>query len=250
MTQMLWLPAAANRFTPGREVTVDQLIFHTTVGSFDATIRTFQISSRLASAHYVVDEHEDRIALCVRESDRAWHAGNWPVNQRSIGIESVDNSTPAHPRYDEPRSPALYIREAALVAGLARRRPQIPLQLHEDPERPGCLRHRSTVATHCPGTLDVESIIAMARGEIGVFDPRNVPADRDWLDQRIRDVVMSEDIAAFAVYVALGRQTGNLPPRAAKAIADARKRLAARPKTTKRTRRITPAQVRAGHGKG
>jgi hypothetical protein len=245
MTSMLWLPAASDRFTPGRTVTVDQICFHTTVGGWDRTIATFQGGSRLVSAHYVVDELEDRIARCVAEVSTAWHAGNWPVNQRSIGIEGVDNG-----HYDGPRDPGLYLREAALVAGIARRRPEIPLELHEDPERPGCLRHRSTVATHCPGTLDVESIIAMARGEIGVFDPRNIQADRDWLDQRIRDLVMSEDIAPFAVYLALGRQTGNLPPRAAKAIADARKRLAAQPRRGRKLAKITAAQVRAGHGRG
>lgn len=246
MTTTIWLPAAGDRFTPGREVTVDQLIFHTTTTTWAQTIATFQGGTRKVSATYVVDELVDRIARCVRETDTAWHAGNWPVNQRSIGIEAVDNGA-----YDEDRAPELYLRESVLVADIARRRPEIPLELHEDPERPGCLRHRSTTATHCPGTLDVETIIAMARGEAGVFDPKTNPADAAWLDQRIRDIVMSEDVAPFAIYVALGRQTGNLPPRTVRAIADARKRLVERrKKSTRRVRKITAAQVRAGHGRG
>jgi hypothetical protein len=106
--------------------------------------------------------------------------------------------------------------------------------------------HNVAVATHCPGTLDVDLIIGMARGEAGVFDPRNVPADLDFLDQRIRDIVMGEDIAAFAIYLALGRYTGNLPPRTAKQV----KALMAGSHKIAHTKKVTAAQVRAGHGKG
>lgn len=242
---MLWIPAAADRFTPGREVTVDQLVFHTTTVSWSQTIATFTTGTRLASAHYVVDELVDRVARMVRETDRAWHAGNWPVNQRSIGIEGVDNG-----HYDGPRDPSLYLREASLVAAIAKRRPQIPLVLETDPERPGCLRHWSTVATHCPGTLDVELIIGMARGEVGVFDPRNNAADLDWFDKRVRELVMGEEIAVYAVAVALGRLTHILPNTLAKELRDRQRALKQKPKAKRPKHTITPAQVRAGHGRG
>lgn len=245
MTTMFVLPAAGDRYTPGRTVPVDQLVFHTTVGSYAQTVATFQGGFRLVSAHYVIDEHEDRIARCVVEASTAWHAGNWPVNQRSIGLEHVDNGG-----YDEPRDPELYVRSARLVAGIAERRPQIPLELHEDPERPGCIRHRSATATHCPGTLDVELIIGMARGVTGMFDPRNVQADRDWFDQRVRELVMGEEIAVYAVAVALGRLTGILPRQLQRELRDRRRALAARPRRAKRGPKITAAQVRAGHGRG
>lgn len=245
MTDLLWLPASADRFTPGREVAVDQLVFHTTTTTWASTISTFRTGSRLVSAHYVCDELLDRIARCVREEDRAWANGSWPSNQRAISIEAVDNGG-----YDEPRDPSLYVREAALVADIARRRPQIPLELHDDPARPGCLEHRDVVATHCPGTLDVPLIMGMARGGAGVFDPRNVQADRDWFDQRVRELVMGEEIAVYALAVALGKQVGILPKAAQKALEERRREIAARPRRTKRVRKISAAQVRAGHGRG
>ena len=243
-TPILWLPAAADRFTPGRDVPVDQIVFHTTTTTWDGTIATFQGGPRMVSAHYVVDELEDRIARCVREEDTAWGAGNWPVNQRSINIEAVDNGG-----YDLPRDPQLYVREAVLVADIARRR-RVPLELVQDPEQPGCMRHLTATATHCPGTLDVELIIGMARGEAGMFDPINVQADRDWFDQRVRELVMGEEIAVYAVALALGKTTGLLPKATQRALEERRRELRARVPKAKRPRKITAAQVRAGHGRG
>ena len=41
-----------------------------------------------ASAHYFIDR-DGTLCQSVAESDTAWHAGNWPVNQHSVGIEVV-----------------------------------------------------------------------------------------------------------------------------------------------------------------
>ena len=51
---------------------------------FDAVCRFFE-SGPGTSAHYVAED--GRVACIVSPKDIAWHAGNWPVNQRTIGIE-------------------------------------------------------------------------------------------------------------------------------------------------------------------
>lgn len=240
-------PASTSNYTAGRAVAITQGVLHTMVGDIGSARATFQ-SDTLAkprSAHYGVPVADGApVERYVRESSTAWHAGNWPVNQRSVGVEHEDLGL-----YDDPRPASLYVKSAALVAAISGRNP-IPLVLTYDVERPGWIPHWVATSTHCPGTLDVETIIAMARGEAGVFDPINVQSDRDWLDQRIRDVVTGEDVAPFAVYLALGRQTGNLPPRARRAIEAARRRIAERAPRPARLRRSSPRQVSAGHGPG
>jgi hypothetical protein len=251
--QLRDFPASTNNYTTGRAVIVDQIVIHTMVASRASVRATFQ-SGTLAkprSAHYGVAYEGGPIDRYVRETSTAWHAGNWQVNQRSIGIEDEDRGA-----YDAPRPPALYVSVGELVADIARRHPQIPLVLEDDPELPGILPHRIAVATHCPGTLDVPLIIGLARGVTGVFDPRHNADDLAWFDQRVRDLVTGEEIAPFALYLALGRYTGNLPQKVKRAIEHTRRRIeatrtAARRAPKARTRRKTPATaVKAGHGRG
>lgn len=249
-------PASANNYTVGRDVVVDQIVLHTMVGSRASARGTFQSDSldHPRSAHYGVAYEGGAIDRYVPETSTAWHAGNWPVNQRSIGIEDEDRGA-----YDEPRPTELYVSVGGLVADITRRHQEIPLVLVEDPERPGILPHRIAVATHCPGTLDVQLIIGLARGATGVFDPRHNADDLAWFDQRVRDLVTGEDIAPFALYLALGRYTGNLPTKVKREIERTRSRIEASrtearraPRAAKTTRKKRPpaASVRAGHGRG
>ena len=68
-----------------------------------------------ASAHYVVSR-DGSIVQLVHLSDIAWHAGNWKVNQHSIGIEHVGDT------YDPNGfTNAQYQQSARLVAWLVRR---------------------------------------------------------------------------------------------------------------------------------
>lgn len=243
MLTFAFFPASANNYTPGREKRITQVVLHTMVGTIASARTTFQNDHLAAprSAHFGVPYYGGVVDRYVNPFETAWHAGNWPVNQRSIGIEHEDFL-----HYDEPRPFGLYVTSAALLATLQVAH-GFPLVLVDDPERPGVMRHRTAVATHCPGTLDVDLIIGMARGETGVFDPRQNPEDLAFLDKRIREIVMGEDIAAYALYVALGRYTGNLPLHVRNAIARARK--TGRPKIVKR-KRVPVAKVRAGHGRG
>lgn len=63
---------------------VREVIQHTTEGSFAGAISWFNNPASQVSAHYVLSS-TGQVVQMVRESDRAWHAGNH--NSHSIGIE-------------------------------------------------------------------------------------------------------------------------------------------------------------------
>lgn len=236
-------PASTRNYSLGREAVIDQAVLHTMVGTIASARTTFQSGSlrQPRSAHYGIAIDGSHVESYVPVLDTAWHAGNWEVNCRAIGYEHEDLGF-----YDDPRPMEMYATSAALLARDSQRF-NIPLVRISDPSQPGVMPHRVAVATHCPGTLDVDLIIGMARGEAGVFNPRENPADLAFLDQRIREIVMGEDIAAYALYVALGRYTGNLPKTVRAAMERARR---ARPTKIVRRKRVPASKVRAGHGRG
>ncbi|MEU9308381.1 N-acetylmuramoyl-L-alanine amidase [Streptomyces sp. NPDC048256] len=85
-----WQPATdANRTTANRPLThpVDRVVIHVTQTLHAKALTVFQNPRKKVSAHYVVRSVDGHVAQCVRESDIAWHAGNWVYNTRSIGIE-------------------------------------------------------------------------------------------------------------------------------------------------------------------
>lgn len=85
-----WQPAAAsNRTAANRPLghPVDRVVIHVTQTLYAKALTVFQNPRKRVSAHYVVRSVDGRVAQCVRESDIAWHSGNWGYNTRSIGIE-------------------------------------------------------------------------------------------------------------------------------------------------------------------
>jgi len=123
---------------------IDTIIVHTTVGTRDASIARFSNPANEVSAHWLVD-FEGPLWRGVEEQFTAFHAGDWTENQRSIGIENVDNGF-----YDEPRPDALYATARELVAEIRARHPGITR----------LLAHRDVHATRCPDALDVARIYA------------------------------------------------------------------------------------------
>ncbi|MFJ8847042.1 N-acetylmuramoyl-L-alanine amidase [Streptomyces cyaneofuscatus] len=115
----LWAPAhGANYTVPGHpsERHVDRVVIHVAQQLFTPTIRIFRDPAKQVSAHYVVRSGDGHVAQCVRESDIAWHAGNWDVNVRSIGIE--------HEGWvDRPEffTDVMYRRSALLTAAICER---------------------------------------------------------------------------------------------------------------------------------
>lgn len=114
-----WQPAtAANRTTSNRPATyvVDRVVVHVTQTGYAKALKVFQNPRKKVSAHYVVRSVDGHVAQCVRESDIAWHAGNWDYNTRSVGIE--------HEGWvDRPAgfTDALYERSARLTASVCDR---------------------------------------------------------------------------------------------------------------------------------
>lgn len=87
-----------------------------------------------SSAHYVVTSGN---VWCIVDPDNiAWHAGYWPGNVTSIGIET-----------DPDLQKGTYETLAQLVADLWRVYGKLPLR-----------RHRDWKATQCPGPLDVAKV--------------------------------------------------------------------------------------------
>ena len=86
--EMTFVQAHSSNYTKGRTKPIDRVVLHYTAGNGDTAEgngKYFSGANRKASAHYFVDE--DSVVQIVPESDTAWHAGNWDMNCRSLGIE-------------------------------------------------------------------------------------------------------------------------------------------------------------------
>lgn len=114
-----WVPAnRSNYTTSNRPVSyqIKRIVIHVTDGSYASAISWFQDSAAAASAHYVIRSSDGAITQMVRHRDIAWHAGNWPYNTTSIGIE--------HEAIADDCSwytAAMYRSSARLVASLVER---------------------------------------------------------------------------------------------------------------------------------
>ncbi|MFW6695066.1 N-acetylmuramoyl-L-alanine amidase [Streptomyces sp. MAR4 CNX-425] len=85
-----WIPADPSNYTDSNRPTsypVDFVVVHVTQEYFQDAVDIFQNPSRNVSSHYLIASADGYIAQLVRETDIAWHAGNWDYNTRSIGIE-------------------------------------------------------------------------------------------------------------------------------------------------------------------
>jgi len=149
-------PIPQSNYTAGREGSAVELIVdHWTVVMFEGAIRRFMDPASRLSAHYVIGQ-DGRIAQLVSEDDTAYHAGNYAVNLRSIGIEH--EAGPAMAPTD-----ALYAASARLHLEIANRH-GLALETGST-----VLPHRAIVPTECPGTLDLERIVREATEEDDMF---------------------------------------------------------------------------------
>lgn len=84
-----WYPAASNNFTSANrgKALVDYIVIHVTQGSWSSAVNWFQNPSAGTSAHYTVRSRDGAVGQSVSDLNIAYHAGNWEVNRRSIGIE-------------------------------------------------------------------------------------------------------------------------------------------------------------------
>ena len=119
------------------------------IGTLDSANTRFQNDASDVSAHYGISD--GLIFQWVKEENVAWHCGNWEVNQCSIGIE-CDATTTKNASEETYQTAGQLLREIC-------DKYNIPL------DREHILKHSEVKATQCPGTLDVDKIIAIARGE-------------------------------------------------------------------------------------
>lgn len=146
-------------YSPGRPNGIKWIVLHTMVGTTEAANARFQNPESTASAHYGVSE-DGSLCQWVDEGNTAWHAGDFTVNQYSIGIEHEDGGN-----YNSPRPDALYATSSALVARICARY-GIPIQRGNYAQGiPGCIDHRTVYATACPDSLDTNRIITGAAQE-------------------------------------------------------------------------------------
>lgn len=124
----------ATAFRRGRQGTaIDTIVIHwwgdpSKHPTFDGTVSFFERGGNLTSAHYVVEA--GRVAQMVDDADTAYHAGDWGVNLRSIGIECNPRAS------DEDKATV-----AELVLMLRAKHPTATiLEGHED-----------IISTDCPG---------------------------------------------------------------------------------------------------
>lgn len=132
-------------FTSGRQGQPTNKIFihHAATTDFDGIGRTFK-GTREVSAHYGVGRNGN-VDQYVSEGSIAWHCGNWPYNQTSIGIENV-NAGGASEGW--PVAEDTFNTLVELVSGIARRHGLLPLVVGKN-----LYGHKDVMATACPGVL-------------------------------------------------------------------------------------------------
>lgn len=130
--------------------TVQKIVIHWFgQGTIESANTRFQNPATQVSAHYGISQ--GRLWQWVKEEDTAWHAGNLTVNRDSIGIEHDAGIQPPH-----DLSEGDYLLSAQLVAEISQKY-SIPL------DRAHIIGHREIKATQCPGTINIDKIIALAK---------------------------------------------------------------------------------------
>lgn len=89
---ILFKQCGSDHMTRGRSRAIDRIVVH-----FTATLASARNNATYfarnegqgASAPYFVDDITPEIYQSVAEGDTAWHAGDWQMNCRAIGIEIV-----------------------------------------------------------------------------------------------------------------------------------------------------------------
>ncbi|MFC4584780.1 peptidoglycan recognition protein family protein [Sphaerisporangium corydalis] len=119
---------------------IQYIVLHDTEETYDRTLKLVA-DPTYVSWHYTIRSADGHIAQHVKARDVAWHAGNWYVNAKSIGIEHEGFLAKAGSWYTE----AMYRSSARLVGYLAKRY-DIPL------DRAHILGHDNVPGT-VPGTV-------------------------------------------------------------------------------------------------
>ncbi|WP_373559261.1 N-acetylmuramoyl-L-alanine amidase [Streptomyces sp. SA15] len=122
-----WIPAAYKDLGEGdygnhdvgdrpASQSIDHIVIHDTEGPWEGVLAMVQ-DPAYVSWHYSLRSTDGHIAQHVKAKDVAWHAGNWYVNAKSIGLEHEGFLASPDAWYTE----AMYRSSARLVKYLARK---------------------------------------------------------------------------------------------------------------------------------
>lgn len=183
-------PAHPNNYDDSR-APIDMIIIHHAAStSFDSISQVFAQPGRGASAHYAVGQNNN-VDQMVAENKTAWHCGNYPVNQRSIGIENVNSSGAPNWSVSEATKNTL----VELCADIVRRNPRIGTLEHGR----NLFGHKEVASpskpTACPVTLVswlpelARRVNEMVAGGGGGSTPAPQPGKKS--NEQIADEVMA-----------------------------------------------------------
>lgn len=92
-----WIPAPYEEFGDGdygnhdladrpKDQSIDYIVIHDTEATWEQTLKLVQDKTYLAW-HYSLRSTDGHIVQSIKNKDVGWHAGNWYVNAKSIGLE-------------------------------------------------------------------------------------------------------------------------------------------------------------------
>lgn len=165
------LTVANGNFDKSRS-TIDRIIIHTMVGTWQSAANRFGQYGTQVSAHYGV-KLDGGLVHWLEEYWTAYHAGNYAMNQRSIGIEHEDGGN-----YNGIRPDSLYQTSGKLVADICKFY-NIPI------DRTHILKHSQVIPTGCPDSLDIDKIVAYAKTYASPTPPPQT------YQQKVHDIVYS-----------------------------------------------------------
>lgn len=158
-----WIGCNSNNYMKGRDGKKPEVvIIHWINGSLASCDSTFQNSDRKASAHYGIADNT--VHQYVKEEDTSYNCGVWEWNLKSVSIEHEASPT-------KPMSENSYITSGRLVREICHRH-NIPI------DREHIKGHNEFKATQCPGTIDINKIIKLAKG-----DEENMGIDRNQIEK-------------------------------------------------------------------
>ncbi|MDJ0344177.1 N-acetylmuramoyl-L-alanine amidase [Streptomyces sp. H10-C2] len=122
-----WLPAPYQETAPGNygnhdladrpnDQKIDYIVIHDTEGTWDTALKLVRTPTYLAW-HYTIRSADGHIDQHLKTKDVGWHAGNWSINAKSVGIEHEGFLIDPGTWYTE----SMYRTSARLVAYLARK---------------------------------------------------------------------------------------------------------------------------------
>ncbi len=163
---------------------ISYIVVHHMAGNLAGADAVFQDKQRNTSAHYGVGRNGE-IHQYVSEKDTAYHAGNFDINQRSIGIEHEDLNADNYTDIE-------YQTSAELIRKICT---QYDLPINGNIIRP----HRAFTATACPGTLDIGRLIQLANKDNDMFNGKTA---QEWAKSAEDATRIAEDRAKYLAQVA------------------------------------------------